>query len=237
MNTPPPRKLDLRDALILVMATAAGLAFYRATAPRVAKDVSTENPTVRCYVIPPSWVPPLGLEWPSPGGGSRVRGVIAAARPFLVAWTLAFPLLRLRRPRPGWRELARQPGMVACGISTLVLMALLLGISLESALSSWVGPGATAATAPGLASPISPGSPGPGAATPITEPPLAAMRSALLLRASSVDFAAHAIAGAWLIMALGGWRRPERSGIDRLGRALGAAWIAMMVAQLVAGFI
>jgi hypothetical protein len=42
----------------------------------------------------------------------------------------------------------------------------------------------------------------------------------------------HGVAAAWLIMALGGWWRPERSTIDRIGRALGFAWIAIMVAGL-----
>jgi hypothetical protein len=38
------------------------------------------------------------------------------------------------------------------------------------------------------------------------------------------------IAGAWLILALSGSRHREKSWIDRLGRALGASWIAIMVA-------
>ena len=45
------------------------------------------------------------------------------------------------------------------------------------------------------------------------------------------------VALAWLIMALGGWWRPERSWIDRLGEVLGASWIVMMLAWLVVGFI
>jgi hypothetical protein len=34
-------------------------------------------------------------------------------------------------------------------------------------------------------------------------------------------------------MALGGWWRPERSAIDRLGKVLGIAWIAVMTAGLI----
>ena len=49
-------------------------------------------------------------------------------------------------------------------------------------------------------------------------------------------YAEAAIAGAWLIMAIGGWWRPERGWIDRLGRAVGAAWIALMLAGFVVGW-
>jgi hypothetical protein len=40
-------------------------------------------------------------------------------------------------------------------------------------------------------------------------------------------YAAAAVAGAWLTVALAGWWRPERSWIDRFGRAFGFAWIAV----------
>jgi hypothetical protein len=41
---------------------------------------------------------------------------------------------------------------------------------------------------------------------------------------------AAAVAGAWLTLLMAGWWRPERSWIDRLGRALGFTWIAVELA-------
>jgi hypothetical protein len=38
-------------------------------------------------------------------------------------------------------------------------------------------------------------------------------------------YAAAAVAGAWLVLALAGWWRPEPGWIDRLGRVLGFLWI------------
>jgi hypothetical protein len=40
-------------------------------------------------------------------------------------------------------------------------------------------------------------------------------------------YVAAAVAGAWLTLVLAGWWRPERSWIDRFGRALGFAWIGV----------
>jgi len=38
-------------------------------------------------------------------------------------------------------------------------------------------------------------------------------------------YAAAGVAGAWLILMLAGWWRPEPSWIDRLGRVLGLFWV------------
>jgi hypothetical protein len=43
-------------------------------------------------------------------------------------------------------------------------------------------------------------------------------------------YASAAVAGAWLTLLLAGWWRPERTWIDRFGRAVGAGWIAISLA-------
>lgn len=42
-----------------------------------------------------------------------------------------------------------------------------------------------------------------------------------------------AVAAAWALLAVGGWWAPERSWIDRLGRAVGACWIAVALCEVV----
>jgi hypothetical protein len=41
------------------------------------------------------------------------------------------------------------------------------------------------------------------------------------------SWAAPAVAGSWLVLALSGRWRPDRGWLDRLGRALGAGWLAL----------
>ena len=55
------------------------------------------------------------------------------AIPSLIGWTLACPLLRLRRLRPPWRRLSRQPGTMACLIATVAI-----GLSAAFGVIGWV---------------------------------------------------------------------------------------------------
>ena len=60
--------------------------------------------------------PPLGRGFTATSGlgVSILHDVFLLTWPMLVFWTFTTLFLRLRRPRPDWRELIRQPGMTAC---------------------------------------------------------------------------------------------------------------------------
>jgi hypothetical protein len=116
----PSRKLTLRDAMILVAATAIGLAAIRGAIPGVLHVLPT-SPRVRFLVPRPA------LD---------VCLIILAAWPLPAMWTLALPVMRLCSPRPAWRRLARQPGVTAC---CAVAMASLLNALLIAALALKVG--------------------------------------------------------------------------------------------------
>lgn len=78
------RPFSILDGMILVAATGVGLALGKT----IIHDVQS-------MPVHPMWI----------------------ARPvsyFLLAWTLAFLPIRLRRPRPSRRRLFLQPGMAAC---------------------------------------------------------------------------------------------------------------------------
>jgi hypothetical protein len=160
--------------------------------------------------------------------GARERA-ISIARAFLMAWTLAIAALGLRRPRPRRARLCRRPGMGACLVAAPVLVGLILGYLRTFPLVAW---NATATGWRTVPDPIIPASPVVVRTTPAQE-----LQLTLGFIVSDTAYAEDAIAGAWLIMALGGWWRPERSGLDRLGRAVGAAWIALMLVGWIASFL
>jgi hypothetical protein len=125
------------------------------------------------------------------------------AFPFLWAWTLAFLILRLRGPRPRLKRLARQPGMAACSAAALALAVPMLAIIISQITSSVQ-----------LKSEI-----------PDDPSPLWFIALDMHRRVLPRAYAAAAVAGAWLVLILAGWWRPERTWIDRFGRTLGFAWL------------
>lgn len=62
--------------------------------------------------------------------------------PILVFWTFAVFGLRWLRPRPAWPELARQPGISACGAASLAMFAMLWFTYFKVDLPPYVVPGA-----------------------------------------------------------------------------------------------
>jgi hypothetical protein len=252
-RTAPTRRFDRYDGLILAMATMAGMlaaAVARSLEPPPSDPLLPAAIGSPIPLAPSAPGSPISLAPSAPGSliplvpsaaGSLTEApflptpvpyepvfpwIVGMSRPYLTAWTLAFPILRLRRPRPPRRALGRQPGMMACSVATLVLLVQLSAIILRWALAlSWTAIGPSP----------SPGVWSLGAATPAASPLVDLWLS---IHSGFLDsaWAAHGIGGAWLIMALGGWWRPERSGIDRLGRALGAAWIAVMVPAVFESF-
>jgi hypothetical protein len=178
MGAATERRFTIADGLILVAATAAGLALMRSafgpfTIDAVLRKVGDLNR------------PPEQLM----DGAAGL--VIVFVMPCLAAWTLAVALLVLRRPRPGLFRLTRRPGAMACfaaGVATpaalvahLVVMrsrVANLGSVVEAVVMSWT-------------------------------------------------LAATALVSCWLTMVVSGRWRAEPTWLDRLGRALGFAWLAV----------
>lgn len=109
------RRFTMLDGMILIAASAVGFWLTRWMAPGM------------------NWEQLPGQIWgllqnpPRTGWSLRyLLGVIAElsalAIPSLLAWTLALPILRFRGPRPPWRRVWRQPGLVACAWIVLTLL-------------------------------------------------------------------------------------------------------------------
>lgn len=265
-TTPTTRRLDRRDGLILAIATvAAGLVPAVVPAPALPVPLlptppypmptpavlapATTTAVMPAPVMPATPVPPPGgnvsplptvvygtpmppaggpdLEVPIMDSASVVSRSTAIATPYLTAWTMALLVIRLRRPHAARRRLTRQPGLAACGVGVAVLAAMVAaGLGRWAAEWLWeaIVPSTPAAAISVAPAPLRP---------PLTDLYYVARSSFRAGTASIGD----AIAATWLIMALGGWWRPEKSGIDRLGRAVGLAWLVLLVASYIDGYI
>src|SRR5688500_16484157 len=106
------RKFTVADSLILVGATAVGLAASRAITPgELTFQMVWESATN----------PPQGV-WSLLSIAQFTAELSSfAVVPSLATWTVACLLLRLTRPRPPWRRLSRQPGGMACLIATAAI--------------------------------------------------------------------------------------------------------------------
>jgi hypothetical protein len=93
------RKFTLIDVLVLIAALA--IAFYPI---REYLDYIQD----RHFLLSPGRGWTFISIWAL---GALVSGVLA---PLAVSLSLALWVLRLRQPRPNWRRVFRQPGMVAC---------------------------------------------------------------------------------------------------------------------------
>jgi hypothetical protein len=115
-----------------------------------------------------------------------------------LAWTLSVLLLRLRHPRPPRRHLARQPGAVACATAVLVAVAGALALLLVMVERHY------------------------------TRGAYVALTNAMVPRflEAMAPYMGVGVLVAWLVLAMNSMWRPEPSWIDRLGRVMGAFWIA-----------
>lgn len=195
-----PRKFLLSDAILLVAATAVGVALFR--------------PYQR-VMTPVRWSPLLG----APGFTGWINGLwscLVLASPFAAVWTLAILILRLRHPCPRWSRLLRQPGLVACLAAALVLAYRLLGFA-----TLWVrvhGQSYLAIWFVRLRS----------SQYVRMQWPWHNLLFDIDHFLNTMGMMGLAVACGWMLLLASGRWRPERSWIDRAGRVLGWFWIAIL---------
>ena len=141
-------------------------------------------------------------------GLSNGQGLLAVVMGGLVTWTPTLLWLRLRRPRPTLRRLARQPGFAASIAGTAVLALGTVTIGLLALIRlSMQGPTQSAGVAP--------------------RPPDPTWWLGVVLHFGPV--VGPAVIAAWFVLAVSGRRRPARGWLDPLGRTIGVAWIILFV--------
>jgi hypothetical protein len=196
-----PRTFHLSDAIVLVAATAIGLAVFK---PYFAT------------MTPLSWAPPVTFAPRFTGWISGLWVCLVLASPFATVWTLAILGLRLRQPRPRWNRLVRQPGLVAGLMAAFVLTARLAGFA--TMCVRVIGE-------PNLAVWNVQNTGGGGCRMGWPRGYLLFDTDHFLNTLAMIGLS---VASSWVLLLVSGRWRSERSWIDRSGRALGWFWIAIL---------
>ncbi len=116
----PRRRFRLYDALILLTATVLGCVIIQWVVLSVGGFLSWSG---------------LHAEWTALGRRNQSRAPVVTrlallTLPVVVAWTLALIPIGLDRPRPRFRRLARQPGMMAaCAVGAAIVLVGLLSFA------------------------------------------------------------------------------------------------------------
>jgi hypothetical protein len=115
--TPLPRQFRLVDMMILVAAAALGCGIVQGFSALTDGEYSWRNFFEAARELP-RYFGSEGWIWPT---SDLIWMVGALASPFIAMLTLALIPIRLLGPRPRWRRLARQPGMMAAFASALAI--------------------------------------------------------------------------------------------------------------------
>jgi hypothetical protein len=210
-----PRRFGLADILILIAALGAGM-----NGARVLGRMQVEKPGSYWTPITPSWL-------------------MAAAMAASVATplTLGCLALRLRSPRPPRHRLWLQPGtaaMLACSVLFVVKSVEVAGAFARRDVNQLAGQAARVRVSETTY--LIHVSPSPlfltGGRIPTSNGVLWSYDAGcwgIQMAAFSAP-CGFTVAAVWLLLALAGRWRPEKSWIDRLGRLLGVVWIACAIA-------
>jgi hypothetical protein len=203
----PPRKFLVSDAIVLVAATAVGLAVVK---PYYAA------------MTPLRWTPPFPFGARFLGWIEVIWVCLVLASPFVMAWTLGILGLRLRRPRAPWRRLVRQPGLVAGLMAALVLVLRLPGfVTMCLRVMGQPNLGLRNVTS------IGGGGIGRSGGAFMGLPPGYLWFDADHFL-NTMAMIGVAVESSWVLLLVSGRWRPERSWIDRAGQVLGWFWIAIL---------
>jgi hypothetical protein len=170
----------------LIAATAIGLAIVKVFAEESLPS-DTWDPNV-------PWLSrKMDLVW----------AYILVTLPCPTMWALTLLILRLRRPRPDLRQIARQPGVTACGAVALTLLVRTIGLLIVGFRTGF----------------------------DLTNTNLIVSWQSWVRMYSTMPMGAEmtiAVAVAWVTLSLTGCWCPEPTWVDRAGRLLGVYWLAIM---------
>ena len=118
----PRRRFTLLDGMILLAATAVGYAGVHGL-ELFMDDGDFVSRTTEAWIRRQYVNLALLLE--------------LVVLPFLMTWTVAVVPLRLLKPRPKFRHMARQPGLMACLVVTMSIGLLAVVVAIGCVSRSW----------------------------------------------------------------------------------------------------
>ena len=192
------RRFNLGDLMIVVVAVGSILGGAKAI---------WDHPVQPKFPIPPSAAQPPPrfnpfINYPRMGYEVAEVGALVAS--------LTLVALRSRRPRPRWSRLMRQPGWIACLAAS--------GAGVAATGLDWVG--RSYGDSIGYRSRW-----GWGFDPSDVETPPVVRLQAFTTVGLVVGLV---VLTSWLILALGGRWRAERSWVDRAGRVVGVIWLLLL---------
>ena len=203
-----PRRFGMGDLMILIAALGVGMANARV----LWLALAAEGPSVSVW-----WY------WTT----ARISAAM-----MISAWatplTLACLAFRLRRPRPAWRRVALRPGAAATLSCALIFAVRLLEVAAAFRAPA-VQPNWGTAFAKAFILRFNDSSYLVLMNSLDRSGVLSSVEPAMCFGVVVASFSTpcgYAVGAVWLVLALSRRWRPEKSWIDRLGRALGVAWIA-----------
>ncbi|OJW22268.1 MAG: hypothetical protein BGO49_07225 [Planctomycetales bacterium 71-10] len=216
MENRDSRRFSTFDLMILVAAAAVGLWLKRHSAPYLWPGGPKYGPESPVYV---AWEGALELS------------------PFLIPLAPTLVVLHLRRPRPSLRRLSIRPGFAACLAATVGLGVGALMQALREVVALMTRTGAIAKL------PSPPFMTWPAGTLDVPEPMGATTNclSRIILvpiESGHAPAIATAVIATWAMLAVGGRWRPRPTWLDRVGRLIGLAWLAVastLLASVVVG--
>ncbi len=236
MDKTKKRTITVLDALILVGATAIGLAWSIDSERSSERAFRAPTPATNRLEVPQERVDPFApseAQPVTPIAPAEATARAASPRPralwatlfdhlwargmtffrylslFLVVWTIAFGLTRARQPRPPFRRLVRSPGTAA---SIAVLMVLIIQYAIwgikNGIEQTWnKEPGVEELSAAGWKMEFA---------------------TAFGVMKEVCGVAGPAILASWLILGLGQACRVRWDWVERFGVALALGWILLL---------
>jgi hypothetical protein len=205
------RRLRVADLILLVAAVALGFAGGRFIAEFGEINLARDWDDLRS-----DWKDDRGRWFQS---STLILHAIDLATPTLVACSAAILISRLRNPRPRRRRLFRQPGFLGL-VAALAVYSWYMAEVLGGFLYEELLPTAYSENFVIDLQELS-----------------ASFVDAVFAWSQAASHMGMAVALAWVVAGAGGRLRPEPSWVDRAGRAMGVAWIALSFIERIAQFV
>jgi hypothetical protein len=191
--------MTMLDAVLLVGSAAIGMGGFQLVRRGLFQGWTINNPQI-----------PDVRTWTTWQLIVTCTDISAFLIPLIGPWTLLLIVLRFRPPRPSWRKIRRQPGMVACLAVHFgwcwSILALILAVDAKYVARQ-------------------------------TRFPMPTEWAQKFLSDEVFMYVGLSVAIAWAVQYVTGQWRRSADWIDRMGRMMGVCWIAIGLVWMVREYL